>query len=82
MKKTITVNTTSVYEARSLAELVGVANGFSSTIILVMEEKRINAKSIMGVMGIGIDNGSVVTIEAEGQDAEAAISAIEDFLTR
>lgn len=82
MKKTITVNTTSVYEARSLAELVGVANGFSSTIILVMEEKRINAKSIMGVMGIGIDNGSVVTIEAEGQDAEAAIRAIEDFLTR
>lgn len=82
MKKEITVKTTSVYDARSLAELVGVANEFSSKIIINMESRCINVKSIMGVMGLGLDVGKVITIEAEGEDDGAAIAAIEEFLTK
>lgn len=80
MKKEITVKTSSVYDARALAELVGVANGFSSKIMIEMANKRINLKSIMGVMGLGLDVDKVITIEAEGNDEEAAIAAVVEFL--
>lgn len=82
MKKEITVKTTSVYDPRSLAELVGLANGFSSRIMLIMENRQINAKSIMGIMGIGLDVDKVITIEAEGEDAAEAILAVDNFLTK
>jgi len=82
MKKEITVKTSSVYDARALAELVGLANSFSSNILIEMENRRINVKSIMGVMGLGLDVDKVITIEADGNDEEAAIAALEDFLTK
>lgn len=80
MNKEITITSASVYDARALAELVGLANSFSSRITLVMDNRSINAKSIMGIMGIGLDQGKVLTIEAEGSDAEEAIAALEGFL--
>ena len=82
MKKEITVKTTSVYDARSLAELVGLANEFSSTIMIQMGTRRINVKSIMGVMGLGLDVGKVITIEADGDDDTAAVAALEAFLIK
>ncbi len=82
MKKEIIVSTSAVYDARALAELVGLANEFSSQIIIDMENRCINVKSIMGVMGLGLDKGKVVTIEAKGEDETTAIMAIEKFLTK
>ena len=82
MRKEMIVKTTSVYEARSLAELVGLAGSFSSRIMLVMENRTINAKSIMGVMGLGLDVDKTITIEAEGNDEAEAIRTIEEFLTK
>lgn len=82
MTKEITVNTSSVYDPRALAELVGLANEFSSRIYIDMESRRINVKSIMGVMGLGLDRGKVITIEAEGEDEGAAIAALTEFLTK
>ena len=82
MRKEITVKTTSVYEPRSLAELVGLANNFSSRIMLIMENRQINAKSIMGIMGLGLDVDKVITIEAEGEDAAESILALENFLSK
>lgn len=82
MKREITVNTTSVYDARALAQLVGIANEYSSRIMIDMEKRCINVKSIMGVMGLGLDVGKTVTIEAEGEDEAEAVSAIEEFLTK
>lgn len=81
MKKEITVRTSSVYDARALAELVALANDFSSQIEIEMGSRRVNVKSIMGVMGMGLDVGKVITIEAEGNDEEAAVTALEEFLT-
>lgn len=82
MNKEITVTTALVYDARSLAELVGIANEYSSRIAIVMDNRRINAKSIMGVMGLGLDQGKVITIEAEGNDEAEAVSALEEFLSK
>lgn len=82
MKKEITVKTSSVYDARALAELVALANAFSSHVMIEMGSRRVNVKSIMGVMGMGLDVGKVITIEAEGNDEEAAVTALEGFLTK
>ena len=73
MKKEITVKTSSVYDARALAELVALANEFSSQIMIEMGSRRVNVKSIMGVMGMGLDVGKVITIEAEGNDEESNV---------
>lgn len=82
MTKEITVDTASVYDPRALAELVGLANEFSSKIFITMENRRINVKSIMGVMGFGLDQGKIITIEAEGEDERAAVAALKEFLTK
>ena len=82
MKKEITVRTTSVYDARALAELVGIANSFSSKIMIDMESRCINVKSIMGVMGLGLDVGKVIMIDAVGEDEETAVNAVAEFLTK
>lgn len=82
MTKKITVNTASVYDPRALAKMVGLANDFSSSVFIDMEGRRINVKSIMGVMGLGLDQGKVITIEADGEDEGAVIVAIEEFLTK
>jgi len=82
MKKEITVKTSSVYDARALAELVGLANEFSSQITIDMDGRCINVKSIMGVMGLGLDMGKAVTIEAVGEDDTEAVAALEEFLTK
>lgn len=80
MKKEITVKSSSVYDARALAELVGLANNYSSRIMVEMESRRINLKSIMGVMGLGLDVDKVIMIEAEGSDEAAALEAVAEFL--
>lgn len=82
MNKEITVTSASVYDARALAELVGVANEYSSRITIVMDNRSINAKSIMGVMGLGLDRGKVITIEAKGDDEAEAVAALEEFLSK
>lgn len=81
MKKEITVTTPAVYDARALAELVGLANNYTSTVFIEMEGKRINVKSIMGVMGLGLDQGKMISIEVMGEDEEQAVTALSKFLT-
>lgn len=82
MRKEITVDTASVYDPRALAELVGLANEYSSRIFISMGSCRINVKSIMGVMGLGLDQGKIIIIEAEGEDEEEAVAALTKFLTK
>lgn len=82
MNKEITVKTASVYEPRALAELVGIANEYTSRVTISMDNRSINAKSIMGVMGLGLDQGKVITIEAQGNDEVEVLKAMEEFLSR
>ncbi len=66
--------------ARASAKLTQVASGFQSDIWLERNGRRVNAKSIMGVMMLAAGKGSALTIEAEGADAEAALAAIQKLI--
>ena len=68
-------------EARPIALLVQVATQFDSRIYIQMGEKRVNAKSIMGMMTLILSEGDVVSVSAEGTDEDAAVAAIEDYLS-
>ena len=62
--------------ARAAAKLTQVAGGFHSEIWISRSGRRVNAKSIMGVMMLAAGIGSSVKIEAEGKDADAALAAL------
>jgi phosphocarrier protein HPr len=69
------VNTLGLH-ARAAAKLTQTASRFSSTIWLSRSGRRVNAKSIMGVMMLAAGKGSTVTVEADGEDAAEALAAI------
>jgi phosphocarrier protein len=62
--------------ARAAAKLTQVASGFKSEVWLTRNGRRVNAKSIMGVMMLAAGKGASIGVEAEGADAEAALEAI------
>ncbi len=62
--------------ARASAKLTQLAGSFASEVWMSRNGRRVNAKSIMGVMMLAAGKGSRITIEAEGPDAEAAIAAM------
>ena len=79
-KQDIEVKLSGGLEARPVALLVQVASQYESSIYLEAGEKRVNAKSIMGMMGLGLDLGESVTVSADGSDEEKAVEGIVDFL--
>ena len=68
-------------EARPIAMLVQKASQFSSTIHIEVGNKKVNAKSIMGLMSLGIARGEEVTVTADGRDEEVAVENIEKYLS-
>jgi len=66
--------------ARASAKLTQLASTFSCDIWLTRNTRRVNAKSIMGVMMLAAGKGSSVTIEAEGADADAAVRALQELI--
>ena len=62
--------------ARAAAKLTHLASGFQSDIWLSRSGRRVNAKSIMGVMMLAAGQGTTVQIDAEGADAQAALEAL------
>ncbi|MGA8048555.1 MAG: HPr family phosphocarrier protein [Burkholderiales bacterium] len=66
--------------ARASAKLSQVASSFKSEVWLSRNGRRVNAKSIMGVMMLAAGKGSSVTVEAEGDDASAAIEAVRKLI--
>ncbi len=68
-------------EARPIALLVQEASKYESQIYIQSGDKKVNAKSIMGMMSLGLDNGEQMTVTAEGADEENAVISIEKFLS-
>lgn len=81
IRKPITIGISNGLEARPIAMLVQVASQYVSNIYLESEERKVNAKSIMGMMSLVLTNGVVVTIDAEGTDEVEAVEALERLLT-
>jgi phosphocarrier protein len=68
--------------ARPATLLVQAASKFNSEIQLQYKEKKVNLKSIMGVMSLGIGQGADITIFAEGNDEAEALNTLQDTLTK
>ena len=79
-RKNVIVSNVSEGYANPIAELVQLACRFDSEIILESDNRRINAKSIMGIMAFNPSEGMSVDIVTEGSDEEEAVRAIEKFL--
>ena len=78
IKKPITINLSTGLEARPVVQ---VASQFNSEIYVEIGKKRVNAKSIMGMMTLGLDSGEEITLSANGEDEEAAMNSIEQYLS-
>lgn len=79
--KNMTIEIQTGLEARPVAVLVQVASQFESSIYVEHENKRVNAKSIMGMMTLGLAAGENVVVSADGTDEQEAISSIEKYLS-
>ena len=80
-KKDAVIRLENGLEARPVALLVQVASQFDSVIYLEYGEKRVNAKSIMGMMTLVLTAGDTVTVTADGEDEEGAVNAIASYLS-
>ena len=80
IKKPITIQLSEGLDARPIALLVQEASQYSSTVHIEVEEKKINAKSIMGMMSLRLVPGEKIVVVADGEDEEAAAQGIEKFL--
>ena len=76
VNKEVTVLNATGLHARPASMFVQEAGKYKSEINLIKNDKKINAKSIMGIMAAGLAKGTVLTIEAEGEDEQAALDAL------
>lgn len=68
--------------ARAAAKLVTLASGFESDVHIMRGSRRVNGKSIMGVMMLAAGRGTMIEIEAEGSDEAEAVDRIEELIQR
>lgn len=80
-KKQIKIQLSSGLEARPVALLVQVASQFESSIYVETGDKKVNAKSIMGMMTLGLSSGEEIAVAADGNDETEAIEKIEKYLS-
>lgn len=78
--KSVTINLSADAEARPVAVLVQIASKYESRIYINQQNKRINAKSIMGMMSVGFAKGNQMTIEAEGTDEKEAVEELANYV--
>ncbi|MBO4845937.1 MAG: HPr family phosphocarrier protein [Lachnospiraceae bacterium] len=81
ISKEITIRLENGLEARPVALLVQVASQFDSSVYLETGDKRVNAKSIMGMMSLGLDLGEKVNVVVDGADESDALTGIENYLS-
>lgn len=79
--KEATVNNQVGLHARPATFFIQKANEFKSSIWVEKEERRVNAKSLLGVLSLGIVQGTVIQLIADGPDAEEAVEALAELLS-
>lgn len=81
-KQPVVVKLKTGLHARPAALFVQEANKFSSEVFVEKDEKKVNAKSIMGIMSLAISSGTEVYISAEGSDSEQAVHALVSLVSK
>ena len=81
IEKSMKIQLTSGLEARPVAVLVQKASQHDSSVYIQSGDKKVKAKSIMGMMSLSLNMGEEVTVIADGSDEEAAVNSIEKYLS-
>jgi phosphocarrier protein HPr len=81
IKRKIIVRNKQGLHARPAALFVQVANKFDARIIVRRDKEEVNGKSIMGILMLGAEKGSTIIVEADGEDASAAILELEKVVS-
>ena len=79
--KKMAIDITADLDKRPIAKLVQEASRFSSSVFFEYRDKKVNAKSIMGMMTLGLDEGDSVNVIADGTDEREALNEIEKYLS-
>lgn len=80
IEKQIKVRIPEGLEARPAALFVQVASKFNCQVYVLMQDKKVNAKSIMGMMSLGVIEGEAIIVSTSGEDEEQAMEEIVNFL--
>ena len=81
IEKSIKIQLNGGLEARPVAMLVQVASQHESSVYIMSEGRKVNAKSMMGMMSLALDTGESVPVSADGKDEQQAIQSIEEYLS-
>ena len=80
VKKQLIIKNKQGLHARPAALFVQMANKFDSRITIKRDDEEVNGKSIMGILMLGAEKGSVIIIEADGEDAASAVEELEKII--
>ncbi|MCM1181829.1 MAG: HPr family phosphocarrier protein [Roseburia sp.] len=81
IQRTLKINLDRGLEARPVAMLVQIASRYDSKVYVETEGRKINAKSIMGMMSLGLHNGDELNVITDGDDETNAIAHVEKYLS-
>ncbi|GEN54369.1 MULTISPECIES: HPr family phosphocarrier protein [Halobacillus] len=80
IERTITIELETGLQARPAAQFVQEANKFTADVFIEKGEKRVNAKSIMGLMSLAVGTDEEIKLIADGSDEEEAVQVLTDFV--
>ncbi len=80
LRKDVTITNSIGLHARPATFFIQKANGYKCSIWVEKDERKVNAKSLLGVLSLGIAKGMTVTLIADGQDEESAISGLIELI--
>ena len=80
ISRNITIQNSVGLHARPATFFIQKANSFKSSIWVEKEDRRVNAKSLLGVLSLGITKGMTITLIADGADEVEALNGIEDLV--
>ncbi|GGF31744.1 HPr-like protein Crh [Halobacillus andaensis] len=79
-EKNITIDLTTGLQARPAAQFVQLANRYTSDVFIEKDNKRINAKSIMGLMSLAVGQGEEIKLIVDGSDEEVVLKELTEFV--
>ncbi|MBM7551364.1 catabolite repression HPr-like protein [Thalassobacillus pellis] len=82
VERSITIELETGLQARPAAQFVQLANRFKSDVFIEKDEKRVNAKSIMGLMSLAVGTDEQITLIADGTDEEIAMDQLVNFIKK
>jgi phosphocarrier protein len=80
LQRDVTVNNVGGLHARPATFFIQKANSYKCSIWVIKDERRVNAKSLLGVLSIGIAQGMTITLVADGEDEAEALEGLETLI--